>query len=237
MRVNNMSIQVNKLGTGKFHAIDKHSLLTDLGETFSRDWNITTQSRDCSHLKAVREGFGGVGERSRITLTSKTDLTSGYGGLRLRIAITDQSFSGKALVITFGVYRLVCSNGLMGLRAFSTPIRVPHYANRVQLMQRLTEVITLKLAESQEVLAEIEAMNKAMVVNPYQAVETLGLPTNVVKEVQAALATGSHRTEDNPNTVWGLYNLVNEMDRRNARRNSTAYLARDAELVSRLVAA
>jgi hypothetical protein len=75
------------------------------------------------------------------------------------------------------------------------------------------------------------------VLNPVATVEALDLPKKLKESLLTSLklkasgtASGLIRPQDNVNTVWGLYNFINESDAKSAR-SSLAALNRDTDML------
>lgn len=210
----------------RFASIAGGELICELQDRFGLQWDIKGEVRDRSDLKAAAS-FGG-GNQTQVIMTAKipTVLPSGEV-LRAQLRVTDQDYAGKCLLITYGFLRLICTNGLMGFRSVATPTRIPHFKNRIETLTYLVDQIEASHIKFSAILAHVVALQSKAVINPIAFVEGMELPAKAKAQVIELIKTGRNRPEDDVNTAWGLYNLVNETDRLSSRRNSTAYAARD----------
>lgn len=218
--------------TPRFAALNAVELCNRLSQRFP-EWTTEFNTREKRTKRAIE--FGG-GSQSIITLRSGNTLQLHNGELlRGQIVVRDQDYAGRALTVEFGLYRLVCTNGLMAFRSISEPIRIPHHMNRTEMLLRLDQIILDSSAVFQRLVDEANRLT-LLPVSDWSATLTavataVGLPKYTVQSIERSIANRMTRAEDNAATVWGVYNIINEFDRRNARRNSTAYADRDREVL------
>lgn len=210
---------------GRFASLNCSELISEVRSRFEGQYDITTRVMDRGHTKAAQRVGGG--ERTIITLRDRTPVDIGGDVVYPQIVVRDQSYPGSALTVSFGLYRLVCSNGLMAFSHVATPVSIPHFKNRTDTLIYLTDQIEGVASKIVNIVADVQQKQALPVANPVDMIKHLPLPKSVKKEAIARINAGLVRPEDDINTQWGLYNFVNEIDRIKARRNSTAYLDRD----------
>ena len=232
----NSSLSVEFKGNnGRFASLNADEVISALSQRFAGSWNVTSKTIDKSHTKAAAR-FGG-GSKYWITLRGTESIALKNGDIVYpQITLRDQTYSGGALQVSFGLYRLVCTNGLMAFRSIVEPVRVPHYKNRVDILMQLVNIIESSAAKFTEVIAAANDII-SQPVSPLSTISRLDLPPSLVKRLTDIIQSGLQRPEDDVNTIYGLYNLINEVDRTKARKNSTAYLQRDERMLSALLAA
>jgi len=134
-----------------------------------------------------------------------------------RILVRDQTFAGKQMQIFVGFYRFVCSNGLIVpvSKDVSTQLTVSHRMSSKQQLEQLDDAIAAALSHitlAKDVLNEATSIK----VDARYIISQLGVFSVRQKEglidslVQA-------RREDDTTTAFGLYNHINEWDRRHGR--------------------
>ncbi len=216
----------------RFAALKSNELSESLRERFT-GWDVVHRAYISNTKKAI--AFGG-GTRSYIQLTGPMLLLANGEQTRARITVYDQDYSGKALRVEYGLYRLVCTNGLMGWGSVAEPIRIPHHKNRTDMLMQLDQIITNSASvftkivdDANRLLATNFRGHWALVLD--EAATIVGLPKKTVEKVRALIVLGKNRVEDKPDTIWGLYNIINEVERVTARKNSVLYMQRDNQLL------
>lgn len=213
---------------GRFVALNPFELRDSLSSL--NNWALSSDISNMSHTKAAARVGGG--HKSIFTLRQTVPITLKSGDVVFpQIIIRDRSFPGGALTVHFGLYRLVCSNGLMAFRSVAAPVRIPHYRNRAQVLMELTRVIQSSGDRFAAIVEEAERLDGLTVVDPELAIMAMTLPMSTKKRAIETIGAGLVRPEDDIKTAWGLYNFVNELDRVKARRGSTAYLDRDLNTI------
>jgi hypothetical protein len=196
------------------------------------NFRIVTASRDKSHTKAAH-AYGG-GETYRHTFRSDKSVIVNGDTLFPQVTIVDRTFSGASLRVFIGFFRLVCSNGLVIPAGEATKLAIPHRISSTEQMKQLSYSIA---AAWDSVTAAQEKLTAAasVAVDASRIIQQL----DMFSEAQRAdLIRGLNwfiRREDNPNNAAGLYQYVNEFDRRGARRNSTAHLDRDVNMLDTIL--
>jgi hypothetical protein len=233
-----MSLSVEFKGTkGRFASLNAEEVISHVKQRFAeglKAWTINSRLLDKSHTKAAAKVGGGC--QYWITLRQQSPVTLRNGDIVYpQITLRDRTYAGASLQVTFGLFRQVCSNGLMAFRKVVEPVSIPHFKNRADILMRLDTIIESSAAQLAAVLAEADNLIVTPLnTNPLHVITQLELPPSLVKKLTEVLTNNLQRSEDDVSTVFGLYNLINEVDRRKARKNSTAYLDRDTRLVERI---
>lgn len=211
------------------HELVKEAIASSLPEA-----TIQTYSRP-SHTKVAASVGGGDKVFYRICLKDKIEITKN-DIVQPMLQLRDQTFPGAALSVNLGLFRQVCSNGLMAFAAEQTPIRIPHFNNRKGQLEALVENMALSLKNLEATVKTAQMLTTIEVKNPIQTVEKLELPKSLTETITWKIHNGSHRSEDNPHTAWGLYNIVNEIDAQHSRSKYAAML-RDTAVLGKILAA
>lgn len=224
-----------KVGSSRptFAALNMSEFVDALRSKFP-SWEVTHRAYIKNHLKAA-QAFGS-GNKHYITMRSADTLRLVNGeSLRGEIRIIDQDYAGRALTVEYGMYRLVCSNGLFAFRSIATPIRITHHLNKTEMLMRLDSIIVASSEVFNRMVEQANELLTATITMPVTVLERVAMAVGISKRTLEQLKTMAYwkqnRPEDNINTVWGLYNMINEVDRQAARRNSVAYIERDTKLI------
>lgn len=218
---------------GTFASLNTAELISSLESRFP-SWRVLSVQLDKSHTKAAQK-YGG-GSQAFITLRQSTAITLRSGDIVYpQIQLRDQTYGGRALEVSFGLYRQVCTNGLMGFKHVAEPIRITHHKGKAGVLMQLVNIIEASANQFAAVLAEADVSSTVVVDRPTHVITQLNLPPGLANKLQELVAANLVRAEDNVNTAWGLYNFINEVDRLRARKNSTAYIERDANLLGNII--
>jgi hypothetical protein len=225
------------LNKATFAALDNTELVQRLTERFP-SWSVFSRTYNKSHTKAA-SAFGG-GAKYYTTLRSNETLRLVNGeALQGEIRIIDQDYSGRALTVEFGLYRLICTNGLYGFRSVSESIRITHHVGKAGILMQLDNLIVASSAVFSNMVEQANALLLAPIDYPLATLQRValqvGLSKSTYNRIKSIIDWRSGRPEDNVNTAWGLYNVINEVDRISARRNSVAYLQRDTQVIDSIL--
>lgn len=149
------------------------------------------------------------------------------GGVLIpQLLLRNDNTGSKAMLIGVGLFRLVCSNGLMLSfgDAFTSKVRHIDGPKAHGILDRLPGIIEAQLDRIRSGTVFDEALEAAgqLVKDPFQVVGSLPIQRTVKDYVVRQIAMGRIRSEDDVNTVWGLYNVVNEALRNNSSRMDIA---------------
>lgn len=180
---------------------------------------------------------------TRHTLTYKIDTDMRIMGdvVKPMISITNSYRGESALIIQFGFYRLVCTNGLMvsdvGDQETPNVIKIRHtrgVKNETKVKQ-LEYEIAAAITRCTEFIASMEAtLSKPMSLEQQnKMIDDLPLP-NRVKAVVRQRLSKPVRTEDAGNNVWSVWNIVNEANRTESKTENAA-MTRDEKLLGNIL--
>ena len=223
-----------------FVSVDHDSLFSAI-RTLLPEYFIDVKTYDKSHTKAAASVGGG--SKVFYTLRSPVKYDIGNGDIvQPVIRIVDQTFPGKTLRVEVGLYRQICTNGLMAFAADFAPIRIAHTTNKRELFTGIAAAIQTAILNVEATIEKARQLYTMPVLNPVATVEALDLPKklkdrllNSLTQRMAGLSPGNIRPQDNVNTVWGLYNFINESDAKSAR-SSLAALNRDTDMLVAITA-
>ena len=221
----NRSLDVN-VGP-KFINISNHDLIALLEKTcseniikfyYSKNKDRLVASVSFDNYKVVDDSLGGT--------------------IVPRLYVKNSNHGGECLVVGVGLYRQVCTNGLMMYfgDVHSNKIKHVQGPKLTSFLDVLPAMIEhqIKTIVSGQVFDEAYEASQVEVKNPINAIGNLPI-SNIVKDrAIAQIVNQTHRKEDNPYTAWGLYNLINELSRLRSRTEYNA-LNKDIGLLDHIV--
>jgi hypothetical protein len=197
---------------------------------------MTKLGLDCT-IKASGNIPGRVSTKHFVEIALKEIFTLPDGQYSPRVIIRNSYAGESALIVQIGLYRFVCSNGLIiGSNTFAQKIR--HVGkSEEQVLEELTNSILVAIDKAKDLawyqyttmqvkLSLADAKRKIISLNLSKAMEQKVLNT-------FALPT---RNEDDTGTVYALYNIVNEIMRQRGR-SEMRQIERNNNLAERLLAA
>lgn len=161
--------------------------------------------------------------------------TSAFGGLTPQLWLKNRNDGTTACRLFAGIFRLICQNGLIiGDDVYSEKIihikgpKVNGFIDNFEIAaDRAIESIGTVLEAAEEALGSTVTEEQAISI-----VGSLNVLDSTKNATLSKVLTGRVRAEDRPDTLWGLYNIVNEINRTFAPRGSQAYLQREETLFS-----
>lgn len=216
---------------GSFIAIDHDSLYTTLQSTLPTA--RITQYSQAKRTKAALAVGGGSRYAYRLVLDKDMSVTD-KDKVRPMVQLRDQTYPGAALQVEVGLYRLVCTNGLMAFSRLFHPLRVPHYASRQDQLAAIADTVLDSLGRIASTVERAQRLTTTAISDPLAVLAQLELPKRVHATASMLITTGLHRPEDKPTTAWGLYNIINEVD---AVKSGSRFAAldRDTEMVTKIL--
>ena len=200
-----------------------------------QSFDVKTKVQNKSHTKAS-QAYGSEGFTYRHTFRSLTGVVVNGDLLYPQVTIVDRTFSGASLKVFVGFYRLICSNGLTVKAGAARELSIPHRMSSVEQLRELDIAIAAAWQSVTEAQAVLERAANTLV-QPRLVIDALQIVGYSPAQRERLAANLPYaRPQDNVHTVYGLYNFINEMDRRTARQGSTAYLDRDTELLDTILA-
>lgn len=146
--------------------------------------------------------------------------------------IIDNSFNGEgSLVVRFGIFRLVCSNGLIAGKDIIEPVVMRHLAGEkaAQFEQRFADTILIACKSAIDAALRMREKLKAIPMPLsrrdafYSHLQSIGFITET-RRLQLIRTRPIVRQADSDGTSWGFFNHVQEslITQRNGKRAETA---------------
>jgi hypothetical protein len=143
-----------------------------------------------------------------------------------QLLLRNDNTGSRAMLVGVGLFRLVCFNGLMVSfgDAFTSKVRHIDGPKAHDILDKLPGIIEAQMVRIRNGQVFDDALDAAGqgVKDPIQVVGNLPIALNVKHTVVRKIAMGRTRPEDDVNTVWGLYNVVNEVTRNHSSRMDIA---------------
>lgn len=166
----------------------------------------------------------------RLTL----DLPELGGQLTPRLWLRNDNGGGSALSVGIGLFRWVCMNGLyIGVQSFGTRLIHRDGPKAHGILDLLPEAMVAAMDDVASGAATdlmLEAATQ-VVTDPIDVIGSLDVGLRTKQAAISRIILGQTRQEDNANTAWGLYNIVNEAARVNGRSLYRAAV-RDMDLLA-----
>jgi hypothetical protein len=218
---------------GTYLEINDQSAVDVVGETLAKlglQSNVSIRQR---HFRKKDQ----TGLKLRADFTVGLDIPGPRGdNMKARISLTNASLPGQAFALRLGALRLICTNGLYGFGdIFERRINHRPGQTAIDLLESIPAAIETVHGEDHEIANQAKALDALPVLDPAYVVQALELPTKTEAAVLSMISRGTYRPEDAPSSAWGLYNLVNEVDRLLARRGSFAFQSRDEGMLTKIV--
>jgi hypothetical protein len=147
------------------------------------------------------------------------------------LRVENSSRPGTALSVKLGIYRMVCSNGLFGFSMESLQ-RIVHRVGPTAYnkLEGLPAAVEGSVKYVDHMRSVAESLADTVVVDPIGVIASLPILQKTKDMAISQVARQAFRPEDQPYTAWGLYNIVNEIDRLQSK-SSIAHAQRDERLV------
>ena len=197
-----------------FAAINTESLINQALEVVGPDAHIkitSARNNPQATIVAIRTG----------DTVSLADGTVGNPPIYLRNANDGKT----ALIVHSGLFRLVCSNGLVIGSGYAQ--RVIHTAG--PKLSGFLDQFSDAVAEGIDMAYESERISHELIAKPVttdQAIQIVGnldLTTGTKQTAIQAIALGNwYRPQDDITNLWGFYNMVNELNRTRSRSQLAA---------------
>lgn len=226
-----MSTIITALNTNvgpKFMHIDNESLMST-----ARDLGLAMDPTSTARITG--------NERRAIGVISLHGMAFDLGGSLLtpRIMLRNDNTGRAALRVNVGLFRLICSNGLMAsVPGMSFEKRISHIysPNQIQKVLDIPMVAEelLRYVDSGALRDIVELAVDTPVQNAIDVVASLPIGERAKNDAIAVLAFGTNREQDDTRTAWGVYNVVNEAIRGRSRTEVLA-LTKDEGLLSHIM--
>jgi hypothetical protein len=137
------------------------------------------------------------------------------GDSELRVIITNSHCGSSCLTLSLGLYRLVCSNGLVVGQGTFESVKVRHIGKDLDLqVAEYIERITIAAEELRGVVSRMQGKElsrfeqvvfaKEIIEKRFTEEQRAARPNLIADVLQA------RRVEDSSNSVWSVYNRVQE---------------------------
>lgn len=218
---------------GTYLEINDQSAIDKVSETLTKLGLQSSVDVRWRHFRKKNQ----TGLKLRADFTVGLDIPGPRGdNMKVRISLTNASLPGQAFALKLGALRLLCTNGLYGFGdIFERRINHRPGQTAIDLLESIPAAIESVLGEVHEIANQAKALDALLIPNPVYIVQALGLPTKTEAAVVSMIERGTYRPQDTPSSAWGLYNLVNEVDRLYARRGSFAFQGRDEGMIDKIV--
>lgn len=183
-------------------------------------------------------------DNTRLWLTGKlsqyAETIPELGGVLVpQLYVRNRNDGRAALQFGIGIFRQVCSNGLVVSIGDSYQARIKHVSGPKanNFLDILPDILAhqIERIKTGEVFDVCYEASQVMVRDPVQVVGNLPIGKKIKDRVIDRIYFGNHYVEDQVNTAWGLYNLVNETTRI-ASRHEIIALEKDIGLLDHVIA-
>jgi Domain of unknown function (DUF932) len=164
---------------------------------------------------AQRKSKSAAYARHLLRFASKSDLTARKVGEVTPEIVVGNSHNGRsALSVHFGLFRMVCANGLVVADSQLSALRCRHMGDIEEVMQR----VTMLLSHTGEVVGRVEAMRCTMLTKSSSlqfATAALAMryaddAGKVSSPITATDLLVPRRKEDTKMDLWSVFNVVQE---------------------------
>lgn len=205
---------------------DKYKLVPTklIAEKFKSMGFVTAEYVETRVRKASKQGY----QKHMVRMNNPKLLSSAHKDVKLQLVITNSHDGLSSFSIKLGIYRLVCSNGLMVGSTFES-VTLRHTGSIIEQVDQAVERMVAQVKKLDEAIAqmkarkltreeEIEFINKAV---------KLRYPSGNSQDVQIPAL----RPEDTGSDVFTVYNRIQESlirggntvrNSRNQRRSARA---------------
>lgn len=142
------------------------------------------------------------------------------GKLTPRLWLLNDNTGRSAMTVGIGFFRFICMNGLyIGVNLFGTKLQHRQGPRATSVLDGLPEALVGAMESIASGAATDVLLDAAdqKVADPIDVIGSLDLGLKVKDAAISQIVLNCTRSEDNPNTVWGLYNIVNEAGRKQGR--------------------
>ena len=156
------------------------------------------------------------------------------GDITPRLWLKNDNTGRGAMTVGVGFFRWVCQNGLyIGVNLFGARMihrDGPSAHNILDLLPESLNTAMESIVSGAATDLLLDAA-EAQVIDPIDVIGSLNIGVKAKESAIYVVASERTRPQDNPHTVWGLYNIVNEQVNRNSRSKFKA-AERDMSLMA-----
>lgn len=213
----------------KFLHIDNHDLMSAFSNA------VSLAGADLDTRQAHKSGDGRIlltADLNRLTL----DMPELGGKITPRLWLKNDNTGRGAMSVGVGFFRWVCSNGLyIGVNMFGAKLihrDGPKAHNILDLLPESLNTAMEHVASGAAADLLLDAADQK-VIDPIDVIGSLDIGVKAKDAAIYTVAGQLNRVVDNPYTVWGLYNIVNENVNR-ASRSKFKAAERDMQLLENI---
>ena len=212
----------------KFLHIDNHDLLS----AFSNAASGAGADLDTRQAFTSTSGLILTADLPDYTI----DSTELGGKITPRLWLKNNNNGRSAMAVGIGFFRFVCMNGLyIGVNMYGAKLihrDGPKANNILDLLPESlnTAMESIKSGAATDLLLDAAEQH---VPDPVDVIGSLDINKTAKQQAIYIVAAEKHRWVDNPNTAWGLYNIVNEQVNRTTRSKFAA-AERDMSLLENI---
>lgn len=174
-----------------------------LADKFKSMGFVVAQYSEKSVRNAKRQGY----QKHQVRLEHPTLLTSSHSDVKLQLVITNSHDGSSSFSVRLGIYRLVCSNGLMVGRDFEA-IRLRHTGS---IIEQVDEAVERMVAQTKKLDQMIEKMkNRILTKEEQNQFMEKAVKLRYPKKDSDDVAMPIIRREDQGDDLFTVYNRVQE---------------------------
>ncbi len=199
-----LNTNASPLVSPRYHFISTQSILSEMQKLEFKPVSYTEKRA----VSPQRRGF----QKHIVRLRRSHDVLQVRDSVA-ELVIVNSHDGSSALSLSAGIFRLVCSNGLMASLATVPEVRIIHRDYSLPRLQAGVEEIArqLPVLERQVDTWQILALRPARIAEFAERATALRWPTSKTQpRVAPAALTVAKRPEDSADTLWNVYNRVQE---------------------------
>ena len=197
--------QITTLDTKLETLSDKYKLVPTklIADKFKSMGFVTAEYLETRVRKASKQGY----QKHMVRMNNPTLLSSAHKDVKLQLVITNSHDGLSSFSIKLGIYRLVCSNGLMVGSTFEA-VTLRHTGSIIEQVDQAVERMVAQVKKLDEAIAQMKArkLTREEEIEFYQKAIKLRYPTRDVQDVQIPV----NRVEDQGSDVFTVYNRLQE---------------------------
>jgi hypothetical protein len=172
--------------------------------------------RQAQEARVRRQDYSGF-QRHLIRLATPFNITTDRGDVsNLELLIMNQHIGSSSLIARFGIYRMICLNGLVVGTDLGIAMRIRHFGSRVQdLINAMMERVQLTMPTIAERVSMMTARRMSADESRRFAQDALtvrGVDVNDVKRRSYSVPEllSARREEDRDDNLWNVFNRTQE---------------------------
>jgi len=142
------------------------------------------------------------------------------GGVHPEIVLTNSHDRGSSLCVELGLFRLVCSNGLVVSAGSFDAFRVRHVGTSIETVLSAVHSIVAQFPQVEDSVRRMQSIQLSASQRDHMAQLAMGLRWDADKvPFQAARLLSTRRSADAGLDLWTTYNVIQENLLQGQRRN------------------